>query len=224
MAAEVAKDTIRGLGLLGRSGMVKFFSHGDNRALRRRGRLPVEKCNSPDQRIAARCILLTKLVAKMEIRASCSLVNMLRPRSAGQILLALTLCSSCAIDAYGWSSASFLHPSIRQEETTMSFVAWVVLGLAAGFIGSQLVNRSGKSIMPDVLLEVVGAVTGGWSFYAFGPLGVNGFGPSWRAQWRGVGQTSRRQLSRVAALGTTEPAKLSVAARSRQQPLLGAVR
>jgi uncharacterized membrane protein YeaQ/YmgE (transglycosylase-associated protein family) len=57
----------------------------------------------------------------------------------------------------------------------MSFVAWVVLGLAAGFIGSQLVNRSGKSIMPDVLLGVVGAVTGGWSFYAFGPPGVNGF-------------------------------------------------
>jgi len=165
----------RGLGLLGRSGMVGFFSHGDNRALRRRGRLPVEKCNSPDQRIAARCILLTKLVAKMEIRAYCSLVNMLRPRSAGQILLALALCSSCASDACGWSGASFLHPSIRQEETTMSFVAWVVLGLAAGFIGSQLVNRSGKSIMPDVLLGVVGAVTGGWSFYAFGPPGVNGF-------------------------------------------------
>jgi uncharacterized membrane protein YeaQ/YmgE (transglycosylase-associated protein family) len=57
----------------------------------------------------------------------------------------------------------------------MSFVAWVVLGLAAGFIGSQLVNRRGKSIMPDVLLGVVGAVTGGWSFYAFGPPGVNGF-------------------------------------------------
>ena len=26
----------------------------------------------------------------------------------------------------------------------MAFVAWVVLGLAAGFIGSQLVNRRGK--------------------------------------------------------------------------------
>jgi uncharacterized membrane protein YeaQ/YmgE (transglycosylase-associated protein family) len=57
----------------------------------------------------------------------------------------------------------------------MSFVAWVVLGLAAGFIGGRLANRSGKSIMLDVLLGIVGAVTGGWLFYAFGPPGVNGF-------------------------------------------------
>ena len=56
----------------------------------------------------------------------------------------------------------------------MSFVAWVVLGLAAGFIGSQLVDRRGKSILPDILLGVVGAMAGGWLFYSFGPAGVNG--------------------------------------------------
>ena len=56
----------------------------------------------------------------------------------------------------------------------MSFVAWVVLGLAAGFIGSQLVNRRGKGILPDILLGVVGAMAGGWMFYSFGPAGVNG--------------------------------------------------
>jgi uncharacterized membrane protein YeaQ/YmgE (transglycosylase-associated protein family) len=100
---------------------------------------------------------------------------MLQPKSTGRILVAVTLCSLSAIDAYGFSSASFLHPSIEQEELTMSFVVWVVLGLSAGFIGGRLANRSGKSIMPDVLLGLVGAVTGGWSFYAFGPPGVNGF-------------------------------------------------
>jgi len=57
----------------------------------------------------------------------------------------------------------------------MSFVVWVVLGLSAGFIGGRLANRSGKSIMPDVLLGLLGAVAGGWLFYAFGPPGVNGF-------------------------------------------------
>ena len=40
----------------------------------------------------------------------------------------------------------------------MSFVAWVVLGLAAGFIGSQLVDRKGKSILPDILLGVAARV------------------------------------------------------------------
>jgi uncharacterized membrane protein YeaQ/YmgE (transglycosylase-associated protein family) len=82
--------------------------------------------------------------------------------------------SGVAIDAYGWSSVSFLHPSIRREEA-MCFVAWVVLGLAAGFIGSQLANRTGEGTLPDVLLGVVGAVAGGWLYYAFGPASVNGF-------------------------------------------------
>jgi uncharacterized membrane protein YeaQ/YmgE (transglycosylase-associated protein family) len=104
-----------------------------------------------------------------------SRVNLLQPKSAGRILIAVTLCSSSAIDTYGFSSASFLHSSIQRDELTMSFVVWVVLGLAAGFIGGRLANRSGKSIMPDVLLGIVGAVTGGWLFYAFGPPGVNGF-------------------------------------------------
>jgi uncharacterized membrane protein YeaQ/YmgE (transglycosylase-associated protein family) len=98
-----------------------------------------------------------------------------QPKSAWRILLALTLCSSCAIEAYGWSSASLLHPSISQKEEAMSFVAWVVLGLGAGIIGGRLVSRRGKGILPDVLLGVLGAVAGGWSFYTFGPAGVNGF-------------------------------------------------
>src|ERR1019366_4896404 len=115
-----------------------------------------------------------KVVAKMEIRAYSSRVNIPQPKSARLILLALTLCSSCAIDAYGWPSDSFSHPSIRQEERTMSFVAWVVLGLAAGYIGGHLVNRRGKGILPDILLGVVGATAGGWLFYSFGPAGVNG--------------------------------------------------
>jgi uncharacterized membrane protein YeaQ/YmgE (transglycosylase-associated protein family) len=98
-----------------------------------------------------------------------------QPKSVRRILIALTFCSSCAIDDYGWSLASLLHPSIRQEEKTMSFVSWIVLGLAAGFIGSQLGNRTGKAILPDVVLGAVGAMAGGCLCYTFGPAGVNGF-------------------------------------------------
>jgi uncharacterized membrane protein YeaQ/YmgE (transglycosylase-associated protein family) len=56
----------------------------------------------------------------------------------------------------------------------MSFVAWILLGLAAGLIGSRLGKKEGESILPDILLGVAGATAGGWLFYTFGPAGVNG--------------------------------------------------
>ena len=33
----------------------------------------------------------------------------------------------------------------RPQGSAMSFVAWIVLGLVAGFIGSKLVNHSGRA-------------------------------------------------------------------------------
>jgi len=54
----------------------------------------------------------------------------------------------------------------------MSFVTWILLGLVAGYIGSQLANR--ERILPDVLVGLAGAMAGGWLCYTFGPLGVNG--------------------------------------------------
>jgi uncharacterized membrane protein YeaQ/YmgE (transglycosylase-associated protein family) len=99
---------------------------------------------------------------------------MSQSKSGRQMLLALTLCSTYAIDAYGRSSNSLLHPSTRQEGETMSFLAWIVLGLVAGYIGSKLVNRRGEGILLDILLGVVGAMIGGWLFHLFGAAGVDG--------------------------------------------------
>ena len=56
----------------------------------------------------------------------------------------------------------------------MSFLAWMVLGLIAGFIGSKIVNRKGEGILLDILLGVVGAFAGGWLFHLFGASGVSG--------------------------------------------------
>ena len=56
----------------------------------------------------------------------------------------------------------------------MSFVAWIVLGLLAGFIGSKLVNKRGEGLILDILLGVVGAIVGGWLFRTFGASGVTG--------------------------------------------------
>ena len=56
----------------------------------------------------------------------------------------------------------------------MSILAWVVLGLVAGFIASMLVNRRGGSLVLDLILGVVGAFVGGFLFTRFGHAGVTG--------------------------------------------------
>ena len=56
----------------------------------------------------------------------------------------------------------------------MSLLAWIVLGLIAGFIGSKIVNNTGQGLVVDILLGVVGAVVGGFLFNQFGQPGVSG--------------------------------------------------
>jgi len=56
----------------------------------------------------------------------------------------------------------------------MSFLAWIVLGLLAGFIGSKIVNKQGEGMILDIVLGIVGALLGGWLFNTFGASGVTG--------------------------------------------------
>jgi uncharacterized membrane protein YeaQ/YmgE (transglycosylase-associated protein family) len=56
----------------------------------------------------------------------------------------------------------------------MSFIAWIVLGLLAGFIASKIVNKAGEGMLMDIVLGVVGAFLGGWLFNTFGMSGVTG--------------------------------------------------
>ena len=56
----------------------------------------------------------------------------------------------------------------------MSFLAWIVLGLLAGFIASKVVNAHGEGVFLDIVLGVVGAVVGGWLFALLGASGVTG--------------------------------------------------
>jgi uncharacterized membrane protein YeaQ/YmgE (transglycosylase-associated protein family) len=56
----------------------------------------------------------------------------------------------------------------------MSILAWIVLGLLAGFIGSKLVNKSGEGVFLDIILGIAGAVAGGFLFNLLGASGVTG--------------------------------------------------
>ncbi len=57
----------------------------------------------------------------------------------------------------------------------MSLIAWIVLGLIAGFVASKLVSGHGEGFVVDVALGVVGAIVGGFLFNQFGSAGVTGF-------------------------------------------------
>ena len=57
----------------------------------------------------------------------------------------------------------------------MSLLAWIVVGLIAGFVASKLVSGTGQGAVMDIVLGVVGAVIGGWLFHTFGMAGVSGF-------------------------------------------------
>ena len=57
----------------------------------------------------------------------------------------------------------------------MGIIAWLVLGLIAGFIASKIVNHTGSGIIMDIVLGVVGAFVGGFIFSLFGGAGVTGF-------------------------------------------------
>jgi uncharacterized membrane protein YeaQ/YmgE (transglycosylase-associated protein family) len=56
----------------------------------------------------------------------------------------------------------------------MSYLAWIILGLIAGFIGSKIVNKQGEGLFLDIILGVVGAFVGGWLFSLIGASGVTG--------------------------------------------------
>ena len=59
----------------------------------------------------------------------------------------------------------------------MSILAWLVLGLVSGFIGSKVVNRTGSGLVGDIALGIVGALVGGFIFNLFGASGVTGLNP-----------------------------------------------
>ena len=57
----------------------------------------------------------------------------------------------------------------------MGIIAWLVLGLIAGFIASKIVNNSGQGVLLDIVLGIIGAFVGGFLFSFFGAAPVTGF-------------------------------------------------
>jgi uncharacterized membrane protein YeaQ/YmgE (transglycosylase-associated protein family) len=56
----------------------------------------------------------------------------------------------------------------------MGILAWIVVGLIAGWLAGQVMKGGGYGVLVDIILGILGGVVGGW---IFGALGI----------WRGGG-------------------------------------
>ncbi len=58
----------------------------------------------------------------------------------------------------------------------MSIIAWIVLGLIAGWLAGIIMRGGGYGLIGDLILGIVGAVVGGWlTGFLLGSDMVNGF-------------------------------------------------
>jgi uncharacterized membrane protein YeaQ/YmgE (transglycosylase-associated protein family) len=55
----------------------------------------------------------------------------------------------------------------------MGFVAWIIVGLVAGWLAGQLMKGGGYGVIVDIILGLLGGVVGGW---LFGLLGLSSGG------------------------------------------------
>ena len=51
----------------------------------------------------------------------------------------------------------------------MGFIAWIVVGLVAGWLAGQVMKGGGYGVLADLILGIVGGFFGGWFF---GLLGI----------------------------------------------------
>ena len=55
----------------------------------------------------------------------------------------------------------------------MGFIAWIVVGLIAGWLAGQVMKGGGYGIFADIILGILGGGVGGW---VFGLLGLHAGG------------------------------------------------
>jgi uncharacterized membrane protein YeaQ/YmgE (transglycosylase-associated protein family) len=53
-------------------------------------------------------------------------------------------------------------------------IVWTILGVAAGFVVSKFINKTGEGLLRDIGIGIAGAVVAGWAFNNFGAAGATG--------------------------------------------------
>ena len=57
----------------------------------------------------------------------------------------------------------------------MSIIAWIILGLIAGWLAGVLVRGAGYGVIGDIILGILGALVGGWITSALLGVDISGF-------------------------------------------------
>jgi uncharacterized membrane protein YeaQ/YmgE (transglycosylase-associated protein family) len=57
----------------------------------------------------------------------------------------------------------------------MSIIAWILLGLIAGWLAGVLVRGGGYGVIGDIILGIVGALVGGWITSTLLGVNISGF-------------------------------------------------
>ena len=50
----------------------------------------------------------------------------------------------------------------------MGFLAWIIVGLIAGWLAGQFMKGGGYGVVVDIILGLLGGVLGGWIFEKLG--------------------------------------------------------
>ncbi len=57
----------------------------------------------------------------------------------------------------------------------MDILAWIIVGIVAGFLAKNVVPGEGPGgVLGDLIVGVIGAIVGGWLFNYFGHSGATG--------------------------------------------------
>lgn len=82
---------------------------------------------------------------------------------------------------------------------TNGLIAWIIIGLLAGWIAGHLTRGRGFGCIVDIILGLIGAVIGGWLFTR---LGIGGIGFWWSLAAATVGAVVLVAIARLFAGGS----------------------
>ena len=123
--------------------------------------------NSPDQRRE----VLTERIEKGRLSPGTIAIIAILATTAIAVVLYFLSISNRLLTISNRTGMPILN---RREGSTLAFVAWIVIGLVTGFIGSKILNKTGRGLGRDCLIGIVGAFISGFLANLLGKPGGPG--------------------------------------------------